>query len=127
VGLDEDAGLALVGVAHLLAGGNGFRDALFQICRVGDASAVRAFAAEVGQAVRFGGMEAVDGLRQHQRQRVFARSARPGQDERLRKAPGANALAQMRDGGRVAEKILKAHEFEFSVWAPISAKNDLES
>jgi hypothetical protein len=33
----------------------------------------------------------------------------------------------MRDGGRVAEKILKAHEFEFSVWAPISAKNDLES
>jgi hypothetical protein len=23
----------------------------------------------------------------------------------------------MRDGGRVAEKILKAHEFEFSAWA----------
>ncbi len=48
-------------------------------------------AAEVGQGRRgaFGGVEAVDGLGEHQRQRVLSRSARPGQDQRLRKALAA--------------------------------------
>ena len=31
VGLDEDAGLFFVGVAHLLTGGDGLGDALFEI------------------------------------------------------------------------------------------------
>jgi len=48
-------------------------------------------------------------LRQHQRKRVFARSARANQDQRMRKSARADAFAEMRDGLRVAEKILKAH------------------
>ena len=75
---------------------------------ISPSKAVGARAAEVRQAVGLGGLQAIDGLRQHQRQRVLARPARPGQNQRLRKAFRANALAQMRDGRRVAEKILKA-------------------
>ena len=109
MGLDEDAGLALVGFAQVFAGGDGFGHALFEVGGVGDAGAVGAAAAEIGQAVGFRGVEAIDGLGQHQRQRVFACSARAGQDQRMGKTAGAHALAQVRDGGRVAEKILKAH------------------
>ena len=109
VGLDEDAGLALVGVAQLVAGGDGLGDQGFKVGGVGDAGAVGADAAEVGQAVGFGGVEAVDGLGQHQGQRVLARAARAGQDERVGKALRADALAEMGDGLRVAEKVLEAH------------------
>ena len=98
------------------AGVDGLGDQRFQIGGERDAGAVGARAAEVGQAVDLGGMEAVDGLGQHQRQRVLARPARPGQDQRLRKALGANALAQMRDRRRIAEKILKAHGLSLVHW-----------
>ena len=56
VGLDEDAGLALVGVAHVVAGCDGFGDQGFKIGGGGDAGAVGALAAEVGQTVRFSGV-----------------------------------------------------------------------
>ena len=114
MGLDEDAGLALVGVAHIVAGLDGFGHQGFKIGGAGNAGAVGARAAEVGQAVGFGGIEAVDGLGQHQRQRVFARAARAGKDERMGKSLGANRLAEMGDGWRVAEKILEAHGL--SLW-----------
>ncbi len=42
-------------------------------------------------------------------ERVFSRSAGAGQDERVGKTARAHALAQVRDGGRVAEEVLKAH------------------
>ena len=42
-------------------------------------------------------------------ERVFARTARSGEDERVRKPARAHTLAQMRDGCRVAEEILEAH------------------
>ena len=71
MGLDEDAGLALVGVAHVIARADGFVDERFEIGGFGDARAVGADAAKVGQAVGFGGLEAVDGLGQHERERVF--------------------------------------------------------
>ena len=87
MGLDEDARLALVGFAQVVAGGDGFGDSVFEVGGVGDAGAVGADAAEVGQAVGFGGVEAVDGLGEHQRQRVFARAARAGQDEEWGKRP----------------------------------------
>ena len=114
VGLDEDAGLALVGFAQVFAGGDGLGNAAlrdwrrrrcgvqFEQCRRNPAEDP-----PVGFTLAFGWIEAVDGLRQHQRQRVFARAARAGQDERMRKTTRANAFAQMRDGVRVAEKILK--------------------
>jgi len=93
VGLNEDAGLALVGVAHLLACFDGFGDASFKVGGVVDACAVQARAAEVGQAVRLGGLEAVDGFRQHQSEGVLARAARSSQDERLWKTLDGDALA----------------------------------
>ena len=107
--LDEDAGFALVGFAKVIAGGNGFFDERFEIGRLGDARAVWADAAKVGQPVGLSGVEAVDGLGQHQRERVLARAARSGEDERVRKAARAHTLAQMRDGCGVAEEILEAH------------------
>ena len=107
--LDEDAGLALVGFAHVVAGLDGFGDHGFKIGGTGNAGAVGARAAEVGQAVGFCGVQAVDGLGQHEGQRIFARAAGAGEDERVGKSPGANALAEMGDGLRVAEKVLKAH------------------
>ncbi len=109
MGLHEDARLALVGVAHVIAGGNGFGHERVEVGGRGDARAVAANAAKVGQAIGFCGIEAVDGLGQHEGERVFARAARAGQDHGVRKTAGAHAFAQVRDGGRVAEEILKAH------------------
>ena len=95
VGLDEDAGLALVGLAQCFAGFHGCGHQGFKVRCVGDARAVGADAAEVGQPVGFGRVEAVERLRQHERQRVFTSAF--------------GALAEVRDGLRVAEKILEAH------------------
>ena len=64
------------------------------------------------------GVEAVDRLRQHQRELVFARAARPGEDQRVGKAARANAFTQMRDGGRVAEKFAEAHGLRIEHRAP---------
>ena len=64
-----------VGFAQVFAGFDGFGHAALQGWRIADAGAVGADAAEVGQAVGFGGFEAVDGPGQHQGQRVFARAA----------------------------------------------------
>ena len=54
-------------------------------------------------------MEAIDGFRQHQGERVLARAARACEDQRMRKAVRADTLAEMVDGLRVAEELLKAH------------------
>ncbi len=109
VGLDEDARFAFVGVAHVVAGTDGFVHQRVEIGGRGDARAIGADAAKVGQAVGFGRLEAVDGLGQHKRQSVFARATRPRKDERMRETVGAHALAQVRDGGRVADEVLEAH------------------
>ena len=109
VGLDEDAGFALVGVAHVFAGGDGLGDQRFQVGGGPDAGAVLADAAEVGQAVGGGGVQAVDGFGKHEGERVLARALGAGEDERLRKTLGGYTLAEAGDGGRVAEKLLEAH------------------
>ncbi len=109
VGLDQDAGFALVGIAQVFAGRDGFRDEFFEVCGIADPRAVAAPSAEVGQAAGFSGIEAVDHLGQHQREGVFSRAARSGQDERMGKAPRAHGLAQVRHRSRVAEKIAEAH------------------
>lgn len=109
VGLDEDAGFALIGFAQGVAGFNSFGDTGFKIGGVGDPEAVGALPAEIGQAIGFRGLEAVDGFGEHQGQGVFAGAAGAGEDERVGKTPGADTFAQMGDGLRVAEKILEAH------------------
>ena len=98
---------------------------LFEICGVGDAGAVAADAAEVGEAVGFGGLEAVDGFGEHQRQGVFTRAARAGEDERMRETLRADSLAQVRDRRRVAEEIPEAHGlslWHLAGWKPGSQK-----
>jgi hypothetical protein len=72
MGLDEDAGVFFVGVAHILAGGDGLGHAGVQIGGLADAGTVGTSAAEVRQTVGFNRVQAVDRPRQHQRQRVFA-------------------------------------------------------
>jgi len=109
MGLDEDSGLALVSLAEGVAGFDGLVHQGLEAGREADARAVAAHAAEVGQAVRFVGLQTVDGFGQHQGQGVLACPARPGQDERVGKTPGADALAEMGDGWRVAEELLEAH------------------
>ena len=108
--LNEDARLALVGLAQIVAGLDGFSDSIFEICGLGDAGAVGAAATEVGQAVGFCWFEAVDCLGEHESERVFACAARAGQDHGVRKAAGADAFAQVRDRGGVAQKIAEGHE-----------------
>lgn len=115
--LDEDAGFALVGLAEVVAGGHGGFDQLFKVAGAADAGAVGAGAAEVGQAVGQRLLEAVHGLGEHDGHRVLAGAAGAGQDERVGKAAGAHALAQVRDGGRVAEEFVKAHVVEDSGWS----------
>ncbi len=107
--LDHDAGLALVGVAHVFARGNGFGNALIEIMGGPDARAVFAAPAEVGQPVAFRRLLAIHGLRQHQGQRVLPCSARPGQDHGLRNPPGTHAFTQTGDGRRIPQKFAEAH------------------
>ena len=109
MGLHKDARLALVGVAHVLAGCNGLGHKRVEIGSRGNARAVAANAAKVRQAIGFGGVEAVDGLGHHEGERVFSGAARPGQDHGMGKTAGTHAFAQVRNGGRVAEEVVKAH------------------
>ena len=109
MGLDEDAGLLFVGFAEVVAGVDGLGDQLVEIGGVGDAGAVAADAAEVGEAVGLGRLEAVDGLGEHEGEGVFACAAGAGQDEGVRETLGADGFAEMRDRGGVAEEVLEAH------------------
>ena len=109
VGPDEDARFALVGLPEGVAGGDSFGYSLFEIGCIAYAGAVAANSAEVRQAAGLAGMEAVDGFGQHESQGVLPCPARAGEDERMGKTPGADTLAKMGDGLRVAEKVLKAH------------------
>ena len=102
MGLDEDAGFALVGFAEVVASFNGFGDQGFEVGGAGDAEAVGAVIAEVGKAVGFSGVEAVDSLGEHEGERVFAGAPGAGEDERMGKSLGTDGLAQMGDGLRVA-------------------------
>ena len=90
VGLDEDAGIFFVGFAEVVAGGDCFGDEVVKVLGGGDAVAVAAEAAEVGEAVGLGGLEAVDGFGEHEREGVFACAFGSGEDERAGKSLGAD-------------------------------------
>ena len=60
MGLDQDAGVFPIAFAHLLAGGNGFGNAGFQVGGFGDAGAVAACSAKRGE--RATGLIVIAGL-----------------------------------------------------------------
>ena len=110
VRLNEDASLALIRFAQIVACGHGFFHQRFEVGGGGDADAIRAGSAEVGQAVGLRGPEAIHCLGKHQGERIFSRAAGAGQDHRVREPAGAHALAQVRHGGRVPQEIPEPHE-----------------
>jgi len=110
--LDEDAGVLLVGVAQLLAGGYGFVDLVFEVGDGGDAGAVVAGAAEAGERLAVGpeiaGLAlALDGHGEHEGEGVFACSGGAGEDDGVRELSGGDRGAEMLDRGGVAEKFVE--------------------
>jgi len=124
MGLNQDAGLALVGFAQAVASFNRFGNQGFEVGGIVDAEAVGTLAAEVGKAVRFRWIEAVHRLGEHEGERVFARASWSSNDQRVGKAPGADRLAQMGDGLRVAEEVLEAHRLSVEQWAAVSRRTN---
>lgn len=92
--LDQDAGLAFVGIAQFIACFYGLGYALFKVCGRRYANAVAAMAAKVRKAIALFGIEAVHHLRQHERKRVLACTFRPSKNQRLRKMIAAHTLPQ---------------------------------
>ena len=90
VRLDHDARFALVDVAHVFTGSDGFGNTLVQVHAVADPGAIVTATAKVGQAVRFGGLLAIHRLGEHERERVLPCPARAGKDHGLRKMAGAD-------------------------------------
>ena len=92
--LHEDARLFLVGFAEVLARLNRFAKARIEIACLPNARAVCTLAAEIRQTVGFQGIEAVHRLRQHQGQRVFARSLPTSKYDSVRKMIARQHVAQ---------------------------------
>ncbi len=110
VGLDEDAGVFLIRIAHLFSRGNGFGEALVQSEGGADALAVRADAAGVRQAVRGDGREAIRRLRQQHGERVLARAARAAQDHGRGQTAGGEGLAQTMHRRLIAQEVGEVHD-----------------
>ena len=108
--LDEEPGFFLVRVAQIFASLDGFGKTGVEIGGLSDAGAVRALSAEIRQAIGLSRRQAVQSLREHQRQRVLARSLRARKNDGVRKALARQHIAQAMDGFGVAMKIRKAHE-----------------
>src|SRR5205823_1657784 len=75
-----------------------------------DAGAIGALPAEIRKPVSGDPSEAVQRLREHQRQRVFARSLPPRKHHRMRKALARQHIAQAMNRFRIAVKIRKRHK-----------------
>ncbi len=112
VGLDQDAGVFLVGLAQVFAGEDRCGHMLFQIGGRGDADAVGAVAAEAGEGLAVGpqvtGLAlALDGHGEHEGEGIFACAGRAGEDERVGQAAGGDGGAQRFDGRGVAEEVVE--------------------
>ncbi len=112
VGLDEDAGVLLVGLAEVFAGGYGLVDLIFEVGGGGDAGAVVADTAEAGEGLAVGpevaGLAlALDRHGEHEGEGVFAGSGGAGEDERVGQAAGGDGGAEVLDGGGVAEEVVE--------------------
>jgi hypothetical protein len=112
VGLDEDAGVLLVGLAELFADGYGFVYFVFQVGGRGDAGAVVADSAEAGEGLAVGpeiaGLAlAFDGHGKHEGEGVFSGSVGAGEDEGVGKTAGGDGGAEVLDGVGVAEEVVE--------------------
>ena len=112
VGLDEDAGVLLVSLAELFAGGYGGGDFFLQISGRGDAGAVVADAAEGGEGLAVGpeiaGLAfALDGHGEHEGECVFAGAGGTGEDERVGEPTGCDGGAEVLDRRGVAEEVVE--------------------
>ena len=95
--LHEKARLFLVSLAQTFTRLHRFRKPRIEIGSLRNAQAVRASPAKIGQAIGFSRRQAIQGLRQHQRQRVLPRAARP---ERITACGNRFAPAFRADDGR---------------------------
>jgi hypothetical protein len=112
VGLDEDAGVLLVGLAEVFAGGYGLIDLLLEVGGGGDAGAVAADSAEAGEGLAVGPEVAwlalaLDGHGEHEGESVFACSGGAREDEGVGKATGGDGCAEVFDGSGVADKVIE--------------------
>ena len=107
--LHEDARLALVGIAQVLARFDRLGEAGLQVVGLGDAHAVGAVSAEVGQAVSRWTLQAVHRLGDHLRQRELARALRPREDHRMGKAIVRQHLADGVNDVGIAVKVREGH------------------
>jgi len=113
VGLDEDAGLFLVGVAQLFAGEDSGGYLLFQVGGGGNARAVGAFAAEAGEELsgrcRFARLTLTfHGHGQQEGEGVLACSGWAGEDQRMGQAASGDGRAQRFNRVPVAEECVEA-------------------
>ena len=124
VGLDEDAGVLLVGLAKLFAGGYGFVYLLFEIGGGGDAGAVVADAAEAGEGLAVGpeiaGLAlALDRHGEHEGKGVFACSGGAGEDEGVGESvPAAMAVRRCSTAAELPRNSLKVAGRAISLVSP---------
>ena len=100
VGLDEDAGVLLVGLAEFFAGGDGGGDLLFEVGGGGDAGAVGQTPQKPARVwpldQRVAGLAlALDGHGEHEGEGVFAGSGGAGEDEGVGQAAGGDGGAEV--------------------------------
>ena len=74
-----------------------------------DRDTVGALAAEVGQPILHSGRKAIQSLRQHERECVFARTCGTSQNHRLGKVIPRQHVTQAMDDVGIAAKITEAH------------------
>src|SRR6266851_1458578 len=92
------------GIGALTALNESLLEQLLRIGELGNAEAGGAFAAEVVAQTFTSG-----GLREHARQREFAQTAWPSEEQRVGDASAAESAPQRSDNAFVAEKFRKAH------------------
>ncbi len=107
--LHQDASLALVSVAQVLARLDRLGETSFQVVGLGDANAVGTMSAELRQAVSRRTLQTVHRLGNHLRQRELARALRSRQDHRMRKAIVRQHLADGVNDFGVAVKVREGH------------------
>ena len=117
VGLDQDPGFFLIGLAQLFPGGDGLIKARPQRTSARDTEAIAASAAEIGELPglsrqQFGRAYAVRRLRDHERERVLPGACRSGKHHRLRQPSRGDALAQALYGRVVPDEIAETHNDE---------------
>jgi len=138
--LDEDAGFFFIYFAQFFPSGNGFIDPISEWLRLPDAAAIAADSTEIRESIRERVLEARHGLRQHDRQGIFACAARPGKDQRRRHPFCRDRLSQVTNRIRIPRKLMEAHvnetskderddkfkgRFEFGLLNPLKPKDGL--